>query len=82
MKLPNGDRAIVDRRKLRDYCLNMAHPEGLHKARVFRSSLGLTQDDADALADVFLEVARTSIAVPSHTDKFGQRYQGDDHETS
>lgn len=77
MKPPNGEQAIVDRRKLRDYCLNMAHPEGRHKARVFRSALGLTQDDADALADVFLEVARTSVAVPSHSDKYGQRYQID-----
>ncbi len=74
MKLPNGEQAIVDRRKLRDYCLNMVHPEGRHKARVFRSALDLTQDDADALADIFLETARTGTAIPGHADRYGQRY--------
>jgi len=28
MKLPNGDRAIVDIQKLSDYCLNPHHPRG------------------------------------------------------
>ena len=44
--LPNGDRAIVDIRKLADYCLNPSHPRGRHKARVFRQAAGLQQDDA------------------------------------
>ena len=51
MKLPNGDRAIVDIAKLRDYCLNAGHPRGRHKARVFVAALGLTVADADGLAD-------------------------------
>lgn len=77
MRLPNGDQAIVDRRKLRDYCLNMSHPEGRHKARVFRSALGLTRDDTDALAEAFLEAARTVDAVQARADQYGQRYQLD-----
>src|ERR1700756_4648521 len=44
--LPNGDRAIVDIRKLADYCLNPSHPRGRHKARVFRQAAGLQQGDA------------------------------------
>ncbi len=32
MKLPNGDQAIIDERKLVDYCLNADHEEGKHKA--------------------------------------------------
>jgi hypothetical protein len=28
MKLPNGDAAIVDIAKLRDYCLSPDHPRG------------------------------------------------------
>ena len=36
------DIIIVDLAKLRDYCLNEEHPRGRHKARVFRSRLGLT----------------------------------------
>ena len=35
MKLPNGERAIVDTRKLLEYCLNSEHPRGRNKARVF-----------------------------------------------
>jgi hypothetical protein len=40
MKLPNAAQALVDLAKLRDYCLNPAHPRGRHKARVFATALG------------------------------------------
>lgn len=35
MPMPHAERAVVDIRKLRDYCLNPMHDEGQHKARVF-----------------------------------------------
>ncbi len=38
MKLPNGGRAVVEIAKLRDYCLNPAHPRGRHNARVFAAA--------------------------------------------
>lgn len=38
MKLPNGDRAVVDIVKLTDYCLSTTHPRGRHKARVFAAT--------------------------------------------
>jgi len=41
MKLPNGEHAIVDIVKLRDYALSQHHPRGRHKARVFLSALDL-----------------------------------------
>jgi hypothetical protein len=41
MKIPNADRAVVDIRKLRDYCLNPQHDEGKHKARLFAVALGM-----------------------------------------
>lgn len=47
MKLPNAERAVVDVRKLRHYCLNNEHPRGQHKARVFRSALGWTAEQAE-----------------------------------
>ncbi|WP_372726680.1 DUF6883 domain-containing protein [Nostoc sp. TCL26-01] len=37
-KLPNPERAIVEAEKIAGYCLNPEHPEGKHKARVFKSS--------------------------------------------
>ena len=40
MKLPNGDRAVIDIAKLRDYCLSPDHLRGRHKARVFAAAQG------------------------------------------
>jgi hypothetical protein len=74
MKLPNGDRAVVDLAKLTDYCLSPAHPRGRHKARVFALSLGLHADQAHVLRDALLEAARTEEATPSDQDEFGHRY--------
>ena len=51
MILPNAEQAIVDIRKLRDYCLNDEHPRGKHKARQFKSALGLMADMAQELQD-------------------------------
>ena len=74
MKLPNGHRAIVDLAKLRDYALNLEHPRGRHKARVFASALGLDARDAERLQGVLLFAAQTEEAEPTHVDGYGQRY--------
>jgi len=55
--LPNGDRAVVDIAKLNDYCLNPHHEDGKHKARVFRSALGLGRKDAEWLRGKLLQAA-------------------------
>ena len=39
MKLPNGDRAVVELAKLTDYCLDPGHPRGRHKARAPSGSM-------------------------------------------
>ena len=77
MKLPNGERAVVDMAKLRDYCLNLQHARGRHKARVFAAALGLTQDDAGVLRDALLKAAVDSEATPGEGDEYGQRYMLD-----
>jgi len=41
MLIPNAENAVVDIRKLRDYCLNPDHDEGKHKARLFSSILDI-----------------------------------------
>jgi hypothetical protein len=74
MKLPGGERAIVDIAKLRDYCLNDQHPRGRHKARVFASALGLTVADADVLRQALLGAALRGEASESDRDDYGQRY--------
>jgi hypothetical protein len=74
MKLPHGDRAVVEVRKLRDYCLNPEHVDGKHKARVFKSALGLTQAEAGDLRKILMEVAVTGVVTKGARDKRGQRY--------
>jgi hypothetical protein len=74
MLLPNGERAIIDIRKLRDYCLNPDNPRGSGKARVFASALGPTAADAPKLRAKLLEVARTEEAQIGEFDMYGQRY--------
>jgi hypothetical protein len=74
MLLPNGDKAVVELEKLRDYCLNPAHPVGKHKARVFASALDFTAADALTLRQLLLQAARTEKATDGLLDRFGQRY--------
>jgi hypothetical protein len=74
VKLPNGDRAVVDLAKLRDYCLNEQHLRGRHKARVFSSALGITSDDAEILRQTLLDAAAEKSATLGEQDDYGQRY--------
>ena len=66
-------RAIVDVAKLRDYCLNPAHPRGRHKARVFASTPGLTRVDAEFLREAWLLVTREQDATEGNADEYGER---------
>ena len=74
MRLPGGENAIVDIAKLRDYCLDAEHPRGKHKARVFRSALGLGRGDAELLRQELLNAASGLDAVCGTSDEFGDRY--------
>jgi hypothetical protein len=74
MKIPGGERAVVDIAKLRDYCLNEQHPRGRHKARVFASVLGFTAADADVLRQALLKAALEAEALQGERDDYGQRY--------
>ncbi len=74
MKVPNPDRAVVDIRKLTDYCLSLEHPRGKHKARVFLSALGMTSAHAGELRDVLLKNVRSEECVIGTVDEYGARY--------
>jgi hypothetical protein len=74
LKLPNGDRAIVPEAKLRDYCLNVEHPWGKNKARVFRAALGMGLEDLPKLAARLREAASTSEARQIESIEYGERY--------
>ena len=71
MKLPHGDRALVDPRKLEAYCLNLHHPRGKHKARVF-ASCGIT--DTEALRQALLEAAVSIDATEGGCVRHGTLY--------
>lgn len=75
MRLPNGENAIVDIRKLTEYCLNPDNPRGRHKARVFAAALGITVSNAEELREKLLEIARTTkSAISGESDAYGERY--------
>lgn len=74
MRLPHAENAVVDIRKLRDYCLNSVHPRGRHKARMFAAAVGMTCENADELRDALLEAARSEEAHLGRRDEYGQRY--------
>jgi hypothetical protein len=78
MRLPGGDRAVVELAKLTDYCLDETHPRGRHKARVFAARLGLGRTDAALLRAELLRAAASSLnAVESADDGFGNRFSLD-----
>ncbi|AUT04239.1 hypothetical protein CLI64_06240 [Nostoc sp. CENA543] len=72
--LPNAENAVVDIRKLRDYCLNPEHSTGKHKARLFSSIFGMTRDDAEELHHILLEIVTAHEVKLGRDDEFGQRY--------
>ncbi len=74
MKLPNGDRAIIDRRKIVSYCLSPDHDDGRHKARQFQARVGVNQDNAGLLVDVLRRAAASGNAIAGKADRYGQRY--------
>lgn len=77
MKLPNGDRAIVDIRKLTGYSLNPGHEQGRDNAKVFASALGMTSEDAEELRQLLLIAATTGEAEATGTSRYGHLYMLD-----
>jgi hypothetical protein len=73
MKLPNGEYALVDIRKLSEYCLNMHHLRGRNKARVF-AAVGITSNDAEQLRSALLLAAKEGDAEIGAATQWGQRY--------
>jgi len=75
VKLPNGDRADLGT-KLSDYVFNSEHRRGRHKARVFESSLGITRENQQLLADALRKAAADSADVISMGDQgFGETFE-------
>jgi len=75
--LPHAARAVIDIRKIEDYCLSPTHPRGRHKARVFREALGLKQIDAQWLRQALLDGLRQEDAFELARDDLGVRFRVD-----
>ena len=74
MKLPNPEMCLIDDGKLTAYSLNFNHGEGKHKARVFKSALGITLDNLEELKMVLLEAVKNYEAIPAKANSYGQKY--------
>ncbi len=77
MQVPNAEHAVVDLRKLTEYCLSPTHAVGKHKAVVFRSALGITSADAETLRQWLLDAILFEDARADRIDEFGERYELD-----
>lgn len=74
MKLPNAENAVIDLRKLTEYALDFDSPRGMHKARVFKSTLGFAADTAHELKNAIFEAIQNADANLGELDFYGQRY--------
>jgi hypothetical protein len=74
-RIPNGDRAVIDMRKLTHYVLDPNHKTGRHKARVFAAALGLTVEHAHVLADALRQAAAAEEAGLERRDSYGAHYR-------
>jgi len=76
LKLPYGNAAnsaqIVE--KLETYALDFNHSSGKHKARLFRSKLGITLDNKALLVEALIVAAAAEPALLTTADLHGERY--------
>jgi hypothetical protein len=74
MKLPNANKAVVEREKIVDYLLNPAHRYGASKARFF-SGFGFKAENWEELARALRRHRQTHDVKRSRETGFGPRYQ-------
>lgn len=74
MLLPFAEQAYADDAKFLDYCLSSEHPYGKHKARVFRSALGITTQNWEILRDAVLTAVLLNPAVHESRNSYGELY--------
>jgi hypothetical protein len=74
MLLPNFEIAIIDVDKLVGYCLNSEHFVGKHKARVFKSALGITADTYFVLEFAIRDAISQYDAIFTNESNYGKQY--------
>ncbi len=73
MKMPNADRARVEREKIVDYLLNAAHPDNAGKAPFF-AQLGFRRGDWPTLAAALRGLAADTDVTISMESSHGRKY--------
>ena len=73
MAFPRAADAFVPLPKVRDYLLNLEHPEGGSKAR-WLLSIGYKREAPDQLIDDLLSIAQTVEEYTVEQTKFGTKY--------
>lgn len=76
MKLPNAERACVDREKLTDYLLCFSHPDGGSKAEFF-ARFGFRVEDWQVLAEALRRHGADNDVVNTVDSAYGPRYAVD-----
>ena len=74
MKLPNADKATVDREKITDYLLNPGHRFGASKARFF-THFGFHPEAWEQLAQALRRHGQTHDVTKTRQTGFGPRYE-------
>ena len=72
--LVGANKAIIDPRKIFDYALNLEHPVGGNKARVFESAYGFNQSNGADLMQQLLNGVTNNTPTPALVDRYGERF--------
>jgi len=75
MRLPNGDQAIIDERKLWGYILNPQHPHGATHAFLFDRLLAINLTNWKALRAELARAGREEEATPGQPSSFGRKFE-------
>ena len=73
MKLPNGEQAIIDERKVREYLLSPSHPVGRFKLKFF-AGIGFGPESWRPFIAALAELAEKGEARIAEEGEFGQEY--------
>lgn len=76
MLLPNAHLAVVERKKITEYLLNLQHRYGAGKARFF-AEFGFQIDNSEVLADALREHAQRHAVTATRQTRWGPRYEID-----
>ena len=74
MPIPNSEHAFVAEIKVRDYLLNLNHPDGGPKA-VWFYSLGYSRNHCLELSNDLLAIAQHCESFDTETTTFGVKYK-------